>query len=62
MIGTIGLFFDIRRSIAEFAMMVRTDQKRQGLGKMGCDLAQGFALARPCDDAGMGKLFRLAQK
>lgn len=32
------------------------------LKSMGCDLAQGFALARPCDDADMGELLGLAQK
>lgn len=34
MIGVIGLSFDASRSIAEFALIVRSDQKRQGLGKI----------------------------
>jgi acetyltransferase len=34
MVGVIGLTFDAKRSIAEFALIVRTDQKRQGLGKI----------------------------
>jgi acetyltransferase len=34
MIGVIGLSFDAKRSIAEFALIVRSDQKRQGLGKI----------------------------
>jgi acetyltransferase len=33
MIGVVGLFMDPERAAAEFALIVRSDQKRQGLGK-----------------------------
>jgi acetyltransferase len=42
-VGTIGLSFDTRRSIAEFALIVRTDQKRQGLGKIMLNKVTGYA-------------------
>jgi acetyltransferase len=43
MIGLIGLSCDAKRSIAEFALMVRTDQKRQGLGKIMLSKIIGYA-------------------
>jgi acetyltransferase len=43
MIGVIGLSFDAARSIAEFALIVRTDQKRQGLGKIMLNKIIGYA-------------------
>jgi acetyltransferase len=43
MIGVIGLSFDAKRSIAEFALIVRTDQKRQGLGKIMLNKIIGYA-------------------
>jgi acetyltransferase len=43
MIGVIGLSFDTKRSIAEFALIVRTDQKRQGLGKIMLNKIIGYA-------------------
>jgi acetyltransferase len=42
-IGVIGLSFDVKRSIAEFALIVRTDQKRQGLGKIMLNKIIGYA-------------------
>jgi acetyltransferase len=43
MIGVIGLSFDAKRSVAEFALIVRTDQKRQGLGKTMLNRIIGYA-------------------
>jgi acetyltransferase len=43
MIGVIGLSCDAKRSIAEFALMVRTDQKRQGLGRIMLSKVIGYA-------------------
>ena len=43
MIGVIGLSFDVKRSIAEFALIVRSDQKRQGLGKIMLSKIIGYA-------------------
>jgi acetyltransferase len=43
MIGVIGLSFDSKRSIAEFALIVRSDQKRQGLGKIMLNKTIGYA-------------------
>ena len=43
MIGVIGLSLDAKRSIAEFALIVRTDQKRQGLGKIMLSKIIGYA-------------------
>jgi acetyltransferase len=42
-IGVIGLSCDAKRSIAEFALIVRTDQKRQGLGKIMLGKMIGYA-------------------
>jgi len=42
-IGIIGLSFDIKRSIAEFALIVRSDQKRQGLGRIMLNKVTGYA-------------------
>ncbi len=42
MIGVIGLSFDVQRSIAEFALIVRSDQKRQGLGKIMLNKVIGY--------------------
>jgi acetyltransferase len=43
MIGIIGLSCDAKRSIAEFALIVRSDQKRQGLGKIMLTKMIGYA-------------------
>jgi acetyltransferase len=42
-IGVIGLSCDARRSIAEFGLIVRPDQKRQGLGKIMLSKMIGYA-------------------
>jgi acetyltransferase len=42
-IGVVGLSFDNKRSIAEFALIVRTDQKRRGLGKIMLNKVIGYA-------------------
>jgi acetyltransferase len=42
-IGVVGLSFDAKRSIAEFALIVRTDQKRRGLGKIMLNKVIGYA-------------------
>lgn len=43
MIGVIGLSFDVKQSIAEFALIVRSDQKRQGLGRIMLNKIIGYA-------------------
>lgn len=43
MIGVIGLSFDVKRSIAEFALIVRSDQKRLGLGRIMLNKIIGYA-------------------
>jgi acetyltransferase len=42
-IGVVGLSFDNKLSIAEFALIVRTDQKRRGLGKIMLNKVIGYA-------------------
>ena len=42
-VGVIGLSFDPKRPIAEFSLMVRSDQKRQGLGKIMLNKIIGYA-------------------
>jgi acetyltransferase len=42
-IGVIGLACDTKRSVAEFSLIVRTDQKRQGLGKIMLSKIIGYA-------------------